>query len=115
MRGVKEERIRWCCGTFRQHYEEAGTPGVAILPFRRQGVAIGWVLQARAAETAAAEAAEPSQGVRLDWAIFETPVGYCPWCGMDLRKWYWFADDLMRDDVMVLTAEVYRSQQRAQE
>ncbi len=69
------ENNEYCCTTFKEHIDEAGHKGFAIIPFKNPSQADQYVyfFQSRSADF---DDDKEARHITIDRVI-----GYCPWCG----------------------------------
>jgi hypothetical protein len=74
------ERNEYCCVIFKEHLDEAGHKGFAIIPFKNPAETDQYVyfLQSRTADV---DDDKESRHITIDRAI-----GCCPWCGTKLTE-----------------------------
>ncbi len=63
-------------------------------PVPRHERRVRWIMQHRAEEVEASYETVPQI-----WAVFEQPVGFCPFCGRDLMRWYQDVEPLLRSEL----------------
>ncbi len=69
---------------------------MAIFPYRDTSGRVRWIMQHRAEEVEASDGTVPEI-----WAVFEQPVGFCPFCGRDLMRWYQDVEPLLRSELAI--------------
>lgn len=77
--------MSWCCENFRARYAEAGKRGTGILVEKYDDGQPKIVLQFRSVEIG-------EEGLVNSTVLVTTcadeHIRFCPWCGVDLSKWY---------------------------
>jgi len=100
-RGRSSSSVRWCCPGFEAHFHEAGHRGLAIVVAPNEtGDGPRFLFQHRAVDQGAGFQYDGKVAITL---ISEGQIGFCPWCGKSLTKWYrrkW--KELLRPEVELL-------------
>lgn len=91
---------KWCCVAFENHYDEAGERSIAVLVDRDEGGAPEFLLQSRAFSI---QNAPPLLNIPAPMSrVIEDVITFCPWCGVDLAKWYGKqANELVRSGLRI--------------
>ena len=77
--------MKWCCSAFQNRYEMAGERSIAVLVDANSQNESEFLIQARALD----HGDEPEINTAVPMSlIIETGIEFCPWCGVNLRKWY---------------------------
>jgi hypothetical protein len=77
--------MKWCCATFRGWFDEAGNRGFAIVVEQSTTTQPSFSLQHRSVEM---DDEGPKQHPRPLTLVSQLGIIYCPWCGVELRKFY---------------------------
>jgi uncharacterized protein (UPF0212 family) len=77
--------MKWCCNTFKSHYEQAGKRGSAILVGKNYFDNPQVTIQFRAVSIGNEE--KVSSDI-LTSIIIDVGIDFCPWCGQNLSKFY---------------------------
>jgi len=86
----KNSSREWCCAGFKGRYEQAGHRGFSVLIEKDEFLGARFSIQSRAVESSDQErfcrAIKPSE-FPVSIAT-ETGVMFCPWCGVNLKRFY---------------------------
>ena len=74
----------WCCLAFKEHFEFAGSRGLAVFVFTKNGPPPEFILQHRSLDLGASLS---YTDVPLS-LLAEAHIYFCPWCGTKLEKFY---------------------------
>lgn len=78
--------MKWCCIGFKSGYDSSGQRGSAILVGRNYFGNPEFTLQFRAVD---AEKEFPViQSEMPISTVVDVKIVFCPWCGINLEKWY---------------------------
>ncbi len=77
--------MKWCCLTFKSWYESAGERGLSILVDCNSNGEPEFILQHRAIDRTVESLPVTDYPLSL---VSDVCIGYCPWCGRNLKKWY---------------------------
>lgn len=92
--------MKWCCPAFEGWYEAAGERGFAILVERDSAGKPEFILQHLAFDREVESLPETEFPMSV---VSEVRIGYCPWCGRQLDKWYGkYVDDLYRAGLKII-------------
>jgi hypothetical protein len=80
--------MNWCCGGFRNFYQEAGRRGVSVLVGRWLNGASFFVLQYRAVDKGFEGIVQSTQPGAIVGTTSEVHIQFCPWCGCNLSENY---------------------------
>jgi hypothetical protein len=101
-RRFKRSASEWCCAGFQGHYDSAGDRGFAVLVERDDDSVARFLIQSRAVakgDQARLKIASADVPVGL---VTETGLTFCPWCGVNLRRFYAKRiDELDRPDLSI--------------
>jgi hypothetical protein len=82
-----EEAMTWCCASFQDSHECRLERGLSVIA--AEGLAEGdpgfFLLQGRAV---AGDDPEPLTHSAPISTVFQTGIGFCPWCGVRLEAFY---------------------------
>ncbi|MGK3964013.1 hypothetical protein WMF38_07515 [Sorangium sp. So ce118] len=92
----------WCCGVFEQYHKNAGLRGIGVYATNSGDGRIYFHLEFRAADRGTAVKVSSSGEVPVSTTT-RTGISFCPWCGLELRKSYKDASQLVRDDLEAVT------------
>jgi hypothetical protein len=77
--------MKWCCVGFEAGYQAGGERSIAVLIDEDVDGRPEFFLQARMFDIGN----EPPMNVSVPMSLaIQTGLRFCPWCGIQLKKWY---------------------------
>ena len=76
--------MRWCCNAFKGSFEMAGSRGFGVFVSIERDAQPAFIIQHRSFEPGASVP-------HTDWPLSlfaDLQIHFCPWCGVDLKKFY---------------------------
>jgi hypothetical protein len=86
----KNSSRSWCCAGFQGNYEAAGHRGFAVLIEKDDYLGTRFTIQSRAVDQSNQEELHTHllQTTFAVSVVAETGMRFCPWCGVDLKRFY---------------------------